>query len=102
MSKTVIDVREAVKSASAYLRSIQDMISDSNAIVTDVRLEEVELSEDEEFWFITLSYVLRMTTQSTSSNPLSEVFSASYGREYKLIKVDAHSGAVKSMKIREL
>uniref|UniRef100_B8HR18 Uncharacterized protein n=1 Tax=Cyanothece sp. (strain PCC 7425 / ATCC 29141) TaxID=395961 RepID=B8HR18_CYAP4 len=40
MSKIVIDVREAVKSAATYLRSIQDMMSDSNALVTDVRLEE--------------------------------------------------------------
>jgi len=72
----------AAKNAMRYLAGFVPGAS-------DVRIEEVELSDDERFWLITLSF-------SPPDHPFS------MQREYKLFKVDASSGEVKSMKIRQV
>ena len=80
----MIDVRDAVERAVEYMRTLP-----AQGDIRDVLLEEVELSDDERHWFITLSYL------TTGATLLS-------GRKYKTFKVEASTGRVIAMKIREV
>lgn len=90
-----IDVRAAVHAAENYLNSLQDKIGTG---IQDVRLEEVELSEDKTYWLITIGFN-RLT--DTASNPLGLPAIPQHEREYKIFKIDTTTGEVKSMKIRQ-
>jgi hypothetical protein len=98
----MIDVKQATESASAFFNKLyRDQIASGNVllgdqIVNSMRLEEVELVEDEKFWLITLSFELPPPTFALG--PLS----LRGERQYKTFKVDAQTGQVLSMKIREL
>lgn len=77
-----ISPREAAQHAQDYLLAVVDPVE-------NVGIQEIELDDEEQFWFITLSYYTR----------------AGFGmlqREYKIFKVDAYTGEVKSMKIRQV
>ncbi len=92
-----IDVRSAVGAAQQYFGSLQDMIGFGTE---DLRLEEAELSEDKKHWFITLGFIRPV---DKTSNPLANLMETpNYEREYKVFKIDATTGEVKSMKILEL
>jgi len=96
----MIDVKTAVKNAILFLA---DLLAEQN--VHDVRLEEVELSEDERVWFITLSYLRRSaeSEQSEMQKMLSSHgLTAQTVREYKIFAVDSAKGEVRSMKMRQL
>lgn len=80
----MIGVKEAVHVASQYLVSLFDTAP------SDVQLEEVELSEDEKYWYITLSF---------RQGPLAAILP---GKTYKLFKINADTGQMQSMKIREV
>jgi hypothetical protein len=97
-----VDVRGAVVAAENYFKSLKDKISNQ---VQDLRLEEVELSEDKNFWFVTLGFERPVIQRK---KPLSELLPApalppdyKYEREYKIFKIDVKTGEVQSMKIRE-
>ena len=81
----MIDVRLATNAAVEYLKQF---FPDVN----NVQLEEVEISEDEKFWMVTLSY------------DDTDRFGMTYNRsrKYKIFKIDSNTGGVLSMKIREL
>jgi hypothetical protein len=76
----MVDVKEAAKTASDYLAGLYSLDA-----WDDLRLEEVELTEDEKYWLITLSY------QDKKMIPR---------RQYKIFKINAETGKVQSMKIR--
>jgi hypothetical protein len=76
----MVDVKEATRTASEYFADLYP----SNSY-GDLRLEEVELTEDEKYWLITLSY------QDNKMIPR---------RQYKSFKIDAQTGKVQAMKIR--
>ena len=78
----MIDVKTAVKVAADYLSSL---VSAYNT-----RLEEVELTEDGDYWLITLSY-------DTKPSPLPFEL-----RSYKQLKLNRQTGDVLAMKIRTL
>ncbi len=87
----MIDVKDASQKAFEHFTSLfpeQDL--------GKILLEEAELSEDEKFWLITLSY--------KSSEPMGVVGSSVFSetRSYKVFKLDAETGEVKSMKIRTI
>lgn len=92
-----IDVRAAVTAANRYLQDVNDLIKIQPE---SLRLEEVELSEDQREWLITLGFDVPIRTNSWA-NLVPETNSI-YQREYKLFKVDSETGEVKSMKIRSL
>ena len=93
----MVDVRSAVVATREHFSSLQDMIGYPTE---DLRLEEAELSEDKKHWFITLGFIRPV---DKTSNPLADLIaSRNYEREYKVFKIDATTGEVKSMKIREL
>lgn len=90
-----VDVRNAVGAAQNYIASLQDMIGRPE----DVRLEEAELSEDKQYWLITLGFN-RLVDKT--SNPLADLVAIrNYERDYKVFKINAQTGEVQSMKIRQ-
>jgi hypothetical protein len=92
----IIDVKKAVSAARNYLQSLEIEIG---APLKDLLLEEVELTDDREFWLITLGFNHQV---QLPENPLGINLSPREERKYKIIKVNAETGEVKSMKIREL
>ena len=85
----MIDVQQAVTEAIKYLQSLP--VSRPGP-PQNVALEEVELTDDERHWLITLSYRDRVRGASSILGP----------PKYKIFKVNTANGRVQSMKIREL
>jgi hypothetical protein len=90
-----LGVKDAVQVAINYFRSLQAQIAPE---IQDIRLEEVEISEDEQFWLITLSFI---QPSDVSQNPLPGIITKpQYERNYKLFRINAETGKVEAMKIR--
>ncbi|MBM3333634.1 hypothetical protein FJY63_03140 [Candidatus Sumerlaeota bacterium] len=79
----MIDAREAVRRVSEYFRDLQVGKED-----LEVELEEIEMTEDQKFWLITLSYRRAFLI----GPPARE-------KHYKVFKVDANTGDVMWMRI---
>jgi hypothetical protein len=73
---------QAADSAAKYLASLVPLGEPP-------RVEETELAEDERSWSVTLSF-------QDPSTPFM------LRRQYKVFRIDAYSGEVKSMKIRQV
>jgi hypothetical protein len=86
---TIIDVKVAAESAMNYFRRLFPN-------VRSFSLEEVELSDDEKYWSITLGYDV------AANRPLIPAELLPPTTKYKVFKVDAATGKVLSMKIRSL
>ena len=84
----MLDVKEAAQKASEYFAGLY-----ADRGVSDVLLEEVEQADHGKYWLITLSYPV--STDLMTALNLSK-------RQYKVFKIDAKTGEVKSMKIRKL
>ena len=90
---SMIAVNVAVKSALQFM----------NQLLTgymDIKLEEVEISDDEKFWNITLSAIPPPPEEGPSQSPLATMFKPKDLRTYKRFAVNATTGDVKSMTIR--
>lgn len=83
-----LDVKKAVELARASLSDVLQVPA------SQVLLEEVELSEDQQFWLITLSY--------SAAEPAPVLLFAGQNRAYKIVKLQADTGALVSIKIRTL
>ncbi len=96
-----IDARDAVKSAADYLNHIKDLMGEK---INNLRLEELELSENQQLWVVTLGYDVPYTPSGIESLMMTSGISGqkSSKREYKIFNVDAQTGAVQSMKIRSI
>lgn len=98
-----IDVKQAVLNASTALGEFY-----SGQVLTGVQLEEVELSDDEKSWFITIGFYLEeprppMSPVSGPASALQQMFlRPEYKRQFKIFKVDTETGRVVSMKIRPI
>ena len=101
--ETVLDAKDlkaAVKSAYQYIKDIQDVMGSS---LEALRLEEVELSEDEKTWLITLGYDVPVKNKSAFDAMMGPInTNRGFEREYKLFAVNASTGKVESMKIRQV
>jgi hypothetical protein len=86
----MIDVKSAVRTAIGYLLEFQEFIP-----AEAVRLEETEY-DDAGFWLITLSTEDKDASTGTLASLLPR------RRTYRIFKIDASSGEVKSMKVRSL
>ncbi len=84
-SITIIDVKKAVNIASEYVSYLFD------DKVYNLRLEEVEISDKEDFWYVTLSF--------EKHPPIGRI---PQHREYKKIKINAVTGKVKSVTVRNI
>jgi len=92
-STAIIDVKQAVTAAIQFL---QRLFPD----LPDLRLEEVELSEDGEEWLITLGFLVKQPR--TALENVLDPEGVDWNRIYKLVRVDAKTGHAKSMKIRSV
>lgn len=92
----MIDVKEAAKRAAEYFADLYP--PDTYA---DLQLEEVELTEDEKFWLITLSYKPERSTQPTQVEKLLNL-PPSVTRRFKQFKIDSENGKVYAMTIRKV
>ena len=94
----MVELREAVGNATSYLSAVMD------GKARDIRLEEIELSADEQRWLVTLSALF--PTPDFPAGPLGpgleHLLRAAEQREYKTFTIDSGSGTVRSMKIRTL
>jgi len=94
----MIPIKEAAQRAA-------DFCEQSYPDAQDFLLEEVEREEDK-FWLITISFLIQATkrgggTASGMAASMEHMF-ARFERRYKSLKIDAQTGEVISMKIREL
>ena len=87
----MLDVKEAAQRASEYFAGLY---ADQVSSFSNVQLEEVELTDDGQYWLITLSY--------TPPKPKDTLLVVGPKRKYKQFKIDAGTGEVKSMKIRNV
>jgi hypothetical protein len=101
----MITVKEAVESAVSFFKEV------STTAPRGLRVEEVMLSDNEEYWLITLGLlgdelILKPGhTEETFLVPSrkSEALAhRQYEREYKLFKVRREDGSVEDMTIRSL
>lgn len=83
----MIDVKEATKRAKEHL---VNFFPDAD----EVQLEEVELTPDKAFWLVTLSY-------AGASNSVASSLLVGKSMRFKIFKLDAKTGEVISMKVRD-
>ncbi len=98
----VVDVRSAAITAKNYFQSLTDLVDEHQ----NLRLEEVELSEDKNYWLITLGFdshnkqYIHPALKKLNIDDM--VIYPNYQRQYKIFKINTETGEVESMKIREL
>jgi hypothetical protein len=98
----MIDVKQAVTAAKAY---VSELFPSGEAL--DLRLEEVEHSQETNRWEVTLSFLMKRPLPEGLRGPMIDIAVASvlaqpYDRVYKTIGVEDQTGEVISMKIRIL
>jgi len=94
----MIDVKKAV---SFSMQAIHDFYEGQE--LTDLALEEVEKTDDE--WLITLGFLVpnkNPVKHNVFSMAMAAANERQYIRKYKIFSVDAESGKILYMKIREL
>ena len=98
--ETNIDVKKAVRTSLDYIRELYE----NQEQLQDLRLEEVELVEDdgkEPFWLVTLSFERPASEPTNAFTQLVVGPGPKFYRVYKTFHIDAKSGKVKAMKIRK-
>ena len=85
----MLDVKEAAQRASDYFATLFP-----EDLVAKTRLEEVELTDDGQYWLITLGFPVKETP--------GFLFPPAVSREYKQFKIEVATGKVVSMKIRNV
>ena len=86
----MIDAKEAVRIALDYVRALYDAEE-----IPHLTLEEVELSVDQEYWHVTVSFL-----SSFTKSPIEAMTSQHGPAMYKILKLRAEDGQVHSMKMR--
>ncbi len=84
----MVDVKYATQNAFKYLKELQE------GDIQGILLEEVEITEDEKFWLITLSFL-------DPEQRVPEILNIPR-RKYKIFKINSTTGQVVSMKIRKI
>jgi hypothetical protein len=98
----LVDVKQAVDAATEYFSKLMT--------VRDIRLEEIEISDDDRFWCITLSGLVPsqkpLFSVENEGQPalsaLGDLFRPDFERVYRVFTFDAANGSIRSMKIRQL
>jgi hypothetical protein len=95
----MIEVKQAVEAAARYTAELF-----AQEGILDVRLEEVELSEDEGTWHVTLSFLRKRKASSSLEEALraGSLVGTPMDRDFKVLSVRASDGVVTSVKIRQL
>lgn len=88
-----MDVKGAVDLAVMYIKQLLP-----EETLRDLRLEEVERTDDDQYWLVTLGF----STPTTASSLVQSLGGSTFERQYKLLKVNAQTAEVTSMKIRKI
>lgn len=93
IAEPATDVRTAVKAALSFFSESFRLVHPEN-----VQLEEIELSDDERHWLITVGY----DDPAHASRPTLkfQLPGQRVPRKYKVVRVDASTGRALSVKIR--
>jgi hypothetical protein len=91
----MIDVKQAIQIARHYILDLYEPQTLQGPL-----LEEVERSDDEQYWLVTFGFDTDRLTLESSRGISIPIVRPKYVREYKTIKVRAETGDVESMKIR--
>ena len=92
----MINVQHAVRVAVDYCGQLFGNITNR------LQLEEVELSDDEKHWFVTVGYDEPGTPQSEVMLRVHQGLEPrGTERKYKVVDVDAETGKVKAVKMRQ-
>lgn len=83
-----VTAKQAAQAAAKYLNDVC-----APPPIENVLLEEIELSEDERYWLVTLSF------RQYPSSGLPQILETAENK-LRLFKIDTRSGKVVSMKIR--
>ena len=86
---TPLDVRQAVSIALDYFRDLSD-----GQKLSDISMEEVELSDEDRFWRVTVGFFV-----PESTNPLAHL--GGLQRQFKIVTVNAQTGDIRSIKLPE-
>ena len=94
---TTIDVKDAVQRAKEFATKIFE-----SEKITRLGLEAVERTDDGKYWLVTLGFSRPWSypKPKRTYSPLDEVLprpEPQTGREYKMFKVDADTGEVRSI-----
>ena len=90
----MLDVKEAVKNATEFVQTVLEKEKFDR-----ITLEEVELSEDSHFWYITLGL-----GKIIVGNAFETIMAGGTGNlsvKYKMFTIDRETGQVIAMKIRK-
>ncbi len=89
----MIDAKEAARIAFEYVQEVYKADE-----IPHLSLEEVELSSEGDFWFVTVSFL-----RPVSKSPIEAMTTGQLGTAtYKVLKIQAEGGQVHSMKIRTI
>jgi hypothetical protein len=89
----MIDVKQATKRAIEYF---SDLFPNG---YQNVRLEEIEISDDHRYWYVTLGFDV---PPAPGSSALAQALGAKSERAYKRFTIDRETGDVVSMKILKI
>lgn len=92
----MISIEEAVKAARDFASKLY-----SEGELKDLRVEEIESSEDDNKWFVTLGWVEPAVQQLGGFAGLANARIEPLPRVYKVFTIDAETGRVESMKMRD-
>lgn len=92
----MISLKEAAQAAESFVREVYA----ANELWS-LRIEEAELSNDEKTWLITLGWVEQAIREPSVFFPTLKSEPIVLPRVYKQFIIDADTGKVRSMKIRQ-
>ncbi len=94
----MIDMKQAVQIAQDFCRNLYGPEQ-----LADFLVEEVELTEDEKFWLVTVGFNIKPGETSRPASPGgTSAYSKGPDHVYKTMKVDATNGRALSLKIKKL
>ena len=94
----MIDMKQAVQIAQDFCRTLYGPDQ-----LADFLLEEVELTEDEKFWLVTIGFNLRPGEYArTTAGSAGSSQARALEHVFKTMKVDASNGRALSLKIKKL
>ena len=94
-----VTAKEAVKSALEYVR---DLYTNSGSEIVDLCLEEVQPSEDGDWWNITVGFYRAADPSITAGAYVVTTPSSAKFRQYKIVPVHRQTGEIRGISIREL
>jgi len=99
----MISIKEAIQIAKNYVREVY---AESGEQISDIGLEEVNRSEDDRVWLITVGFTI--PDKRRQEVALNENLGTLLGglstltRQYKVVHIDAQTGEPLMMKMRQI